>query len=264
MQFKIDHDLHVHSMLSLCSDDPSQTVGRILEYAKENRLETVCLTDHFWDEAVECRSPWYARQGYDHVKKALPLPEESGVRFLFGCETELDRSLTLGISREKLQLFDFIIIPINHFHIGGFILSEEQAKCSESRARAWVERMDAVLDMELPFEKVGLAHLTCDLMAPTRKQYLQILELLPEKELERVFAKASRLGVGIELNACDMMFSEREAQTVLRPYGIAKRCGCKFYLGSDAHHPHELDGAGVLFEKAVERLGLEERDKFVI
>ena len=264
MIYKTDNDLHIHSKLSLCSNDPEQTAERILKYAKDNGLTTICLTDHFWDENIECSSPWYSLQGYDHLKKALPLPEHDGIRFLFGCETELDKNLTLAISKEKYDLFDFIVIPTTHFHIDGFVLTEEQEKTPESRVAAWVSRFDAVLDMELPFKKVGFAHLTCDLMARERADYLRIIELLPEEEMVRLFTKAARLGAGIELNACDLMFSDKEAETVLRPYRIAKKCGCKFYLGSDAHHPTELDAAKELFEKAVTLLDLKETDKFVI
>ena len=53
--------------------------------------------------------------------------------------------------------------------------------------------------------------------------------------MHSLFKKAADLGVGIELNSFDMNFAEEEAETVLRPYRIAKKCGCKFYLGSDAH-----------------------------
>ena len=34
MKFIIDHDLHIHSQLSLCSGIPEQTPKAILEYAK--------------------------------------------------------------------------------------------------------------------------------------------------------------------------------------------------------------------------------------
>lgn len=47
MKFKIDHDLHIHSYISECSSDVLQTADRILQYAKDNHLSTVCLTDHF-------------------------------------------------------------------------------------------------------------------------------------------------------------------------------------------------------------------------
>lgn len=48
----------------------------------------------------------------------------------------------------------------------------------------------------------------------------------------------------------------------MRPYRIAKDCGCKFYLGSDAHHPDELEIAKKQFERMIDLLKLEESDKF--
>lgn len=264
MRYIVDNDLHIHSKLSSCSNDPEQTKERFLQYAEENGLKTICLTDHFWDEAVEGASAWYSPQNYGHISAAKPLPQSEQVRFLFGCETELNRSLVLGVSKEKLDLFDFIIIPTTHFHMKGYTLSEEEAANAENRAKAWVKRLDAVLDMELPFHKVGIAHLTCGLIAPAREEYLKVLEGIPAEEMDRLFEKAASLGVGIELNASDMCFADEEADIVLRPYRAAKKWGCKFYCGSDAHHPKAFDNAKRTFERAAELLGLDEEDKFVI
>ncbi|MBR6552918.1 MAG: hypothetical protein IKT89_08795, partial [Clostridia bacterium] len=100
-----------------------------------------------------------------------------------------------------------------------------------------MKRFEAVLGMDLPFHKIGIAHLTCGLIAPNREEYLEVIELIDTDEMKRVFKKAAKLGVGIELNSADMKFNEKEADIILRPYRIAKECGCKFYLGSDAHHP---------------------------
>ena len=61
-----------------------------------------------------------------------------------------------------------------------------------------------------------------------------------------------------------MNFAEEEADIVLRPYRIAKSCGCKFYCGSDAHHPAGLDKAKAIFERAVDMLGLKEEDKIYL
>lgn len=264
MKYIIDNDLHIHSKLSLCSDDPLQTNERILEYAKENGLKTICLTDHFWDEAVEGASAWYGTQDYSHISGAKPLPQCDGVRFLFGCETDLNKNLTLGISKEKYDLFDFIIIPTTHFHMKGFTLTDEESATAESRAKAWVRRLETVLNMDLPFNKVGIAHLTCGLIAPAREEYLKVLEFISDEDLERVFTKASNIGVGIELNASDMGFADDEADIVLRIYKMAKKCGCKFYFGSDAHHPASFEISKERFEKAVELLDLTEEDKFII
>jgi histidinol phosphatase-like PHP family hydrolase len=235
-----------------------------LQYAKENGLNTICLTDHFWDETVDGASGWYSKQDYGHIEAAKPLPQAEGIRFMFGCETELNASLTLGISEEKYSLFDFIIIPTTHFHMKGYTLSAEEASSAENRAKAWVKRLDAVLNMSLPFHKVGIAHLTCGLIAPTREEYLEVLRLIPEDEMRRLFNRAAKLGVGIELNASDMNFAEGEAETVLRIYKIAKECKCKFYLGSDAHCPKNFSNTKEIFERAVNLLGLSEKDKFIV
>lgn len=257
----VDHDLHIHSEISLCSNDPEQTTERILRYAKENDLSTVCLTDHFWDETVEGASDWYKKQDWAHITKALPLPEEKGIKFLFGVETELNKELTLGVSRERMDELDFIIIPTTHFHMRGYTITEEDAASPENRAKAWVRRLDAVLNMDLPFHKVGIAHLACGLIAPTREEYLETLNRIPEYEMIRLFTKAAKLGVGIELNSSDMNPAEGEEDTVFRMFRIAKKCGCKFYFGSDAHHPKGLDEAKAIFDRAIDAIGLEESDK---
>ena len=59
-----------------------------------------------------------------------------------------------------------------------------------------------------------------------------------------------------------MSFPDEQADILLRPFRIAKACGCKFYLGSDAHSPASLDKARGVFERTIELLGLEDKDKF--
>ncbi len=239
-----------------------QTTARILRYVQENGLKTVCLTDRFWDETVPGASSRYTPQDFAHISAALPLPQAEGVRFLFGCETELDRFLTLGVSKERFSAFDFIVIPTTYFHVRGYTLSEDELQNTETRVNARVKQLDAVLSMPLPFHKIGLVHLTCGLIAPMREEYRVVLQHLPAAEMERLFKKAATPGVGIELNADDMRYADSEADIVLRPYRIAKACGCRFYCGSDAHHPQQLDDAKRLFERAVDALALTEEDKF--
>lgn len=261
--FTVDSDLHIHSYISACAKDPAQTTGRILQYAREMGLKTVCLTDHFWDETVPGASDWYKPQNYAHVSAAKPLPRDENIRFLFGCETELDRNLTLGISRQRLSSFDFVVIPTTHFHMKPNLHEEDRVNV-QSRANAWVRRLDGVLNMELPFHKIGIAHLTCRRIAPTREEYLAVLQAIPEKDIYRLFRKAAQLGVGIELNADDIGFAPEETDIVLRPYRIAKECGCKFYCGSDAHDPQGLCRAMERFRRMVGLLELSDEDKFVI
>ncbi|MBQ6846250.1 MAG: PHP domain-containing protein [Oscillospiraceae bacterium] len=260
MKFSYDHDLHIHTMLSSCSADLEQTPERILRFAEEKRLKTICVTDHFWDEAVPGASEWYVPQNFPHINKSNPLPRSGKVKFLFGCEAEMDKAFNISISKEKYELFDFIIVSTTHLHRVGFTVDEKDIETPAHRARIWVKRLEAVLAMELPFHKVGIAHLTCKLIAPTREEYLKTLELLSDEEMSRLFKKAAKLGVGIELNSGALNFRDEEADTVLRPYRIARNCGCKFYCGSDAHHPNELYRAGVILERAIDMLDLDEKN----
>ena len=259
MKFIIDHDLHIHSKLSLCSNHPEQTPSAILEYAQRLGLRHICLTDHYWDDAVPGASDWYKAQNYAHIEKALPLPKADGITFDFGCETDFDKHMTLGIGKEAMEKFDFIIVPTSHLHMTGFTI-EKSMKSAAERAKFYMERNHALLDMDLPFEKMGLAHFTCSLMdRGCDEKSNVILDMITDAEFSEFFTRAASKGIGIELNT-PLIKSSDDAE--LRPYKIAKACGCKFYLGSDAHTPKDLLAALARFEAITNALDLTEDDKF--
>ena len=87
MRYVVDHDLHIHTRLSICSSDQEQTPESIIKEAKEAGYKQIVLTDHYWDKAVKSttRDEFYDIQDYDHLCKALPLPKIDGVEFIFGC-----------------------------------------------------------------------------------------------------------------------------------------------------------------------------------
>ena len=263
MKYVIDNDLHSHSKLSICSDDPEQTPERILEYAKNAGLKQICITDHYWDENVEGASNWYKPQNYAHITKACPLPQDENCKFLFGCETDMDRFYKIGIPKERYDDFDFIIVPTTHLHMKGFTFLEEQ-NTVEEKIRLYVERFEAFLKADLPFKKVGIAHLTCSLIMKEDGNYLKVLDGISDGTFERLFKECAEKGCGIELNMPLGVTKTEYKETMLRPYRIAKAQGCKFYLGSDAHHPSALDVAVSRFTEFVDALDLQESDKFHI
>ncbi len=266
MTYVIDHDYHIHSGLSLCSNDPAQTPARMLQYAEEYGLTSLCLADHFWDEAIPgALGVFYQKQTVGHIMQALPLPQSDRVRFYFGGECDVDRFGHVTVTRETCDKMDFVVVPTTHLHLGGQAFPHGETRTPAERAMLWVERFDVLLNSGLPLRKMGVAHLTCGLLDNTsRENYLKTLSLIPFGEMYRQFTRAAAAGLGIEINASDMRYSAEEADTVLRPYRIAKECGCKFYLGSDAHHPNELDEAVLLFRKGIDALGLQESDKYHI
>ncbi len=262
MRFLIDGDYHIHSRLSYCSKHKQQTKENILSYAIENHYKKIVLTDHVWDTLVSHRGGFYEGQDVPYIASSLPLPQAEGVEFLFGCETDMDERGVIGLSPTNISLFDFIIVPTTHFSM---IFGSEVSFAA--RAEAYVRRLDALLSSDLPFGKVGLAHATCPMIGRRGSYYedhLDILDLVPDRELSRLFAGAAERGLAIELNFLPFRYTEEELPRLLRPYRIAKEEGCRFYFGSDAHAPKDLREAPRNFARIVELLSLEESDKFIL
>lgn len=260
MKYIVDHNYHIHSYLSACAKDPEQTAERIVQYAKDHGLKRVCVTDHFWDReapyGVTENNPWQNwcyRQDYTHISQILPLPQDPEVEFLFGCETDMDMLDVVGLPKKNFDRFDFVIIAPSHLHMEGFAV--KHGATDEEKAEAWVHRHEALLNMDLPFHKIGLAHLTYK---------YEVMDMIPEEDYKRIFTKAAEVGVGIELNF-GVPTDPDLLKKVLHPYRIAKACGCKFYLGCDSHRACELD---VRYKnklcRMVDALDFEESDKFII
>ncbi len=266
VKFVIDHDFHIHSALSLCSNDPEQNTERILAYGKQNGMKRICLTDHYWDESVSGMEDFffYRDQNTAYVRRSLPLPQSEECEFLFGCETDIAADGRIGISPERYDEFDFIIVPTTHMHLIPYTYPSDRTE-NMLRARDYVLRFESLLRADLPFRKTGLAHMTCCLIHKENRAYLDVLNMIPDQDFADLFAESAKLGLGIELNIARHELLDAEVRdTILRPYFIAKEKGCRFYLGSDAHHPNGLDGAMKRFHAMVDLLDLSEKDKFHI
>ena len=258
MKFQIDHDLHIHSQLSACSKHPEQTPEYILNYAKSNGLKHICLTDHFWDEDVPGASDWCRQHNFAHISKALPLPKADGIRFDFGCECDFDKNLNLTATRKNIDKLDFIIVATSHLHMAGYTIDAD-VKHVADRAKVYMQHNHALLDMDLPFHKMGLAHFTSILLSwdgiGTNDE---LLNSITDSEYAELFERIAASGMGVELN---MSVDEAHNEANLRIYRIARDRGCKFYLGSDAHKPAELSRAMTKFNAIVDALDLTEDDK---
>lgn len=260
--FPIDHDLHAHTVLSACSGDPKQSAQALLDHAKKNGYTLQCITDHLWDSAVPGSSAWYAPQDIDHVRQNLPLPKDDQVRMVFGCETEFCGGKKLGLHESHFDLFDFIVIPPNHFHMRGFVRPLE-VDTAEKVADLLVERLEEISELDLPFEKVGIAHFNGIIC-----QGWELNDVLHAVDLRRfaaVMARFARLGAGIELNAsCFGETYRQDPEVHLNLIRIARAQGCKFYLGSDGHFPQDLDSIQRNMPAVIEQLGLTADDLYRI
>lgn len=265
MRYVIDHDYHLHSHLSPCGKDPLQTPENMLKWAEDNGLATICLTDHFWDTAVrpagDYLSGTYRNNDYARISSALPLPQSEKTKFYFGCEGEMDFSFRIGLSPEIVEKMDFIVIPTTHLHMPR--LTVHPGATVEERAVLFTHRIDAFIDSGLPAGKTGLAHMVCSLMAPGQwEDHLRVLESIPDSVFYHQFRRIREKDYGVELNIDMRRYTPESLQTVLRPFFIAKECGCKFYLGSDAHTTAECARAMENFELMVSALDMKESEKY--
>ena len=260
MRFVVDHDFHIHSTVSPCCHDKNQTPEAILNYAKKNGLGKICLTNHLWDEKVQSVAQWHDGQRFECVSSVLPLPQDDNVKFLFGAETDMDYDFQLGISNERYDCFDFVVIPTTHLHLAGNTV-KTKLETPEEAAGLWIQRLEALLKKDLPWHKTGIAHLTCGHIFKGRTH--EVVALLPEEKLYNIFSDCASKGVGVELNMKTLAMTDEQKKVMLRPYFIAKDCGCKFYLGSDSHSVAALGTAKENFEDIVTLLDLKESDKFV-
>ncbi len=259
MRYIANHDFHIHSNLSPCSNDPKQIPENLLIYAKDNGFDKICLTNHFWDENVKSEAWWHPDERFDFISKALPLPQADGIDFLFGAEADMDYNFVLGVSEERYDIFDFMVISTTHLTLAGHTVRTE-IQTPEEAADIWLDRLNAILEKQLPWHKVGIAHLTTDHIFEGRSA--EAIKCLKDDDLYSVFEKCSEKGVGIELNIKPLSFTQEETEIRLRPFHIAKDCGCKFYLGSDSHNTKALEDVKDNFEHIITLLDLKESDKF--
>ena len=131
-------------------------------------------------------------------------------------------------------------------------------------AELLLTRLEELTRLDLPFEKVGLAHLNCSLVFRDGDWH-QVMRLLDETRLRRCFAFYAKAGAGIELNASCFApgWTDFEEEN-LRVFRLAKEEGCRFYCGSDAHHPQALPTVQEWLPLVAEKLGLCAQDRYQI
>ena len=261
MEMKLN-DLHCHSSLSACCADKRMTPERILRHAEEAGYETICLTDHLWDSAVPGASGWYAPQNIEHVRSALPLPQAPSCHFYFGCETELPVNGVPALAREHFDLFDFVAIPVNHMHMAGLVRADG-VDTPEKMAVSIENRLENLLEQNLPLRKIGLAHLTIGLMF-REGRIADVMHAMSEARLLRIMKGYAAAGTGIELNATAFSEMTDRPDDILKIYRIAKEAGCRFYCSSDAHSVEALDGVPKILPAVIQALGLTEADAYRI
>ncbi len=260
MSYTIDHDVHVHTTLSACCGDLNATPANIIARAAQAGLKTIGFADHLWDSAMPGAMDWYRPQDLPHVlqTRALLPADCRGVRVLVGCESEYCGDGKVGISSQAASQLDFVLLPISHFHMRGFVVPAD-LHAPDAIARLLVTRFNQAVGLGLA---TGIAHPFFPLGHEARLD--EIHSLISDDVFAAGFARAAANGVSIEISTimfpdCCGQGAAFKDETFLRMLRIAKRNGCCFHFASDSH---ELAGIGRVLKLApvADELGLAEQD----
>ena len=246
----ITSDIHLHSNLSACAK-PESTPAALLKACRDQGIRTIGFSDHLWDKAVPGASKWYQPQDVDHVlsiKKALASDEcqelSRGLKILVGCETEFLGGKQVGISRDAASLFDFVLIPPDHFHMKNYVFPADVTD-PDGIKTIMIRRFMEIMALDLATAVVHPFHA----MGFTPDMPYTVQALISDNEYRECFVAAKQARCAIELNGCAARRDETHGSgddqfspEYIRMMTIARECGCTFSIGSDAHSPESIIG----------------------
>lgn len=254
---KIEHDIHVHTYLSVCGKD-SATIEAYVCSAKKLGIKKIGIADHMWDLKIpftdsmrnslnagdgEVILNWYRVQGIEHCRKILKDIEEidtEGIEFLFGGEVDYCPGLGAAITVEEAEKLDFMVVPNSHtHHLMDKSLYEPYHKHAEFMLRA---TMDICTSETAPYV-TSLAHPFEAVCCPYPVEYL--INAISDRQFKEVFCAAKENNIAAEINtscftSCKTI-EELRNHYMIRVLSIAKDCDCTFTFGSDSHSDNGQD-----------------------
>lgn len=247
----IDHDLHIHTNLSLCAHDGSARVENYIRNAKMLGLKKIGFSDHMWDAAIAGASKdFYSVQDYDHVSRILPeirrANQRENLRIYFGCEAEYDPvRRDIALTEETARKFEFILVPNSHTHM---IMPKEYYKSPRAHAQFMMDAFMDIVKSPLAGFVTAVAHPFSAVCCPYDNRSLY--GMITRSQYQEAFCAASEAGIAMELNIGSykqMTVEEILAHPSMEMFACAKKCGCKFIFGSDAHSAILENGHGIWY-----------------
>ncbi len=253
-QIKIEHDLHIHTYLSsCCSEKQLQIPKHIIPLAENMGLKTIGFADHLWTNPGIPASDWYKPQDGSQITKLKQdlAPLKTKLRVLVGCEADTAAPGKFSITAAYAKTLDYVLLSCSHIHLDDF----EKPVSYAPRAIA-----EHLLKMFLSGVKSGIPDIIAHpfaLFGQLGGLYQSVFSSISSAELFDVFSTAAKNNVAIELNwAAIGRLPPEEAERFVT---TARKAGCKFTFGSDAHGPAGQQ-ALMKMEPFINKVGLTEKD----
>ncbi|MDD5597600.1 MAG: PHP domain-containing protein [Victivallaceae bacterium] len=237
---RIDSDMHIHTSVSRCCRSPEQTIENVIRISAENGLKKIGFADHLWASDTVAPSDWYrSMNGAAHLRlHEMVHACQWDIEVLVGCEAETQSPGVFGITYELKAKLDFVVMSASHFHMKNFV---EQPREITPRGIA-----DHLLRFFVSAVSGGLPDAIVHPLFPFGydNMYEAAINTISDTELTDALGIAAANNIGIEINPCSLPnpFYGRtfSLETPLRIFELAKKVGCKFTFGSDAHAPEEF------------------------
>lgn len=260
----VTHDIHIHTFLSSCAG-PTATFDAYMENARRLGLKLVGFADHMWDTGRDDAPGFYKPNNVARILTTKDrFSDEYGVRLLIGCESEFTFDSTMGIGRAAAEQLDFVLMPHSHTHMDE-VMPPNRKYSFKDHAEFMLDSFDRLMN----HADIDLVTAIAHPFTPCRIQQIsdidEILSYLSDEHFRQAFSVAASKKVGLELNAATLRSVGADTAEgakkceFLRMFRIAKACGCKFSLGSDAHNARDHEGYEKL-QVMIDLLELEDAD----
>ncbi len=260
------NDLHVHTNLSVCAPRYSYAENYI-PYCKQENVKVIGFTDHVYiKERMQAEHPEFKGTPGEYPALLREEVEElreqnKDLKILLGCEAEVIYGRDFDVTFEESKNYDYVALAPSHILNLGNLYSGMDFSTPEKLRAFMLERFKIACKIKLAVPTV-----ICHPLYPILSEFeQQVVDGITDSELGECFDLARENDKAIEIHAClyrkgTVRNADGLSPSYLRILEVAKECGCKFYMGSDAHQLRDFVGAHEKLAKACEYLGVTEYD----
>ncbi len=227
---KIEHDLHIHTYLSSCCVEKElQTPKNIISLAEKMGMKTIGFADHLWMNPSIPANDWYKPQDENQITRLKQNLStiKTGVRVLVGCEADTMGPGKFSITKEFAKTLGYVLLSCSHIHLDNF--DQPKSLAPRDMAEHLVKMFLSGVESGIP---TAIAH-PFALFGPLHGRSDGLISTLSDTELFDMFSVAKKNKVAIEINAAAVALRSEPVRLITN----AKKAGCKFTFGSDAHGP---------------------------
>jgi histidinol phosphatase-like PHP family hydrolase len=237
-------DFHLHTYYSACGKR-DMAPARVAAGFRAAGYEAIGFTDHL--------HPWIDPAIFDRLRHDLEQSRDQihGLDCYVGCEAEVIAPGTVTLDAKTAETLDFAIISASHFH-----LDHVSRPGDPSPAGVAAHYLRFFVDAIRCPGASAIAHpfiANRDALGPVA----EILPYVDQNGLRAALQEAAGRGVAVELSP--KALSSSNVDVLLDFYQLARECGVRFLIGSDAHSTERIASTSRL-ETLISALTLTDED----